>query len=301
MIFNPVHTEWQLVARSISPAAIYWLGQRSEARVHHVFDRSCNLINREGAILSLVSTEIGPGPFAITVGKAGSLPRDFLGIWDGVNTFSRVRCSPDEIRIGSVAVDLSKAQIWDPKPAWEDILPETLARTRQILEDFLPFCSTASKTLKNGHVSASTTTLMAAWRDLSAGLQANDIEQAKVGAKKMAGLGSGLTPAGDDFLMGFIYSLWSQWDPKEAQDWAKELVKEAAPRTTHLSVAWLMAAANGQAAEPWHRLVHALNQENSRDLVQAAAGIQATGHSSGADALAGYVAGLKALASLHSS
>lgn len=301
MIFNPVHIDRQLVARSISPAAIYWLSQRSEGQVHHVFDRSCNLINREGAILSLVSTEIGPGPFSITLSKAGSTPRDLLGIWDDITLFSRVRYSSDQIQIGSVQIDLTIAKIWNPKPAWEDILSDTLAQTSQILEDLLPFRSTASTGLRNGHFSPSATTLKAAWRELSAATQENDIGRAKLGAKKMAGLGSGLTPAGDDYLMGFIYSLWSQWDPKKAQGWATELVKVAVPQTTRLSAAWLEAAANGQAAEPWHRFVDALIQEDPRNLVQATDRILATGHSSGVDALTGYVDGLKVLTNLQSS
>lgn len=117
----------------------------------------------------------------------------------------------------------------------------------------------------------------------------------------MAGLGGGLTPAGDDILMGFIYSLWSYWDSGKAQGWATELVKAAVPQTTRLSANWLKAAANGQACEPWHRLVDALIQENPRNLIQAAEGILATGHSSGADALTGYVAGLTLLAGLGSS
>ena len=70
---------------------------------------------------------------------------------------------------------------------------------------------------------------------------------------------------------------------------------------TRLSANWLKAAANGQACEPWHRLVDALIQENPRNLIQAAEGILATGHSSGADALTGYVAGLTLLAGLGSS
>ena len=304
MYFDLVHAEKKCIARLVAPAAVDWFSQGSEVRILQVFNRSCNLINSDGSILSLVSTELGPGPFAITVEMTGSPNEDVPGIWDDVTIFSRVRISPGQIQIASVHIDLSKAAVWNPKPAWEDILPGNLVQIRQILNQMLCSHSPLSNVLNNlnnGQLSASAPKLMAAWRELSAGLQENDIAQAKVGAKKMAGLGSGLTPAGDDFLMGFIYSLWSQWDSKRAHIWATKLVKVAAPLTTRLSITWLKAAANGEAAEPWHRFVNALIKNDPVNLVDATAGILATGHSSGSDAVAGYVAGLTALTCVHSS
>jgi hypothetical protein len=298
MIFDLVQAEKKCVARFISPSALIWLSQRLEGRVFQAFERSCNLINSQGAILSLVSTELGPGPFAITVEREGSPRIDTLKIWDEVNLFSRVRFSVDQIQIGSIRVDLSKAAIWNPVPAWEAILPGNLAQTYRILSRLLSFHSTAYDSSKNERFKASTSILLAASMGLSMGLRENDIGQARRGAKKIAGLGCGLTPAGDDFLMGFIYSLWSQWDSRKAQDWASELVRAAAPQTTQLSATWLEAAANGQAAEPWHRLVEAMLGANTLDQIDAANRILATGHTSGSDALTGYVAGLTTLTSL---
>lgn len=298
MYFELVQMDKKCNARLAAPAAVDWLSQRSEARVLQVFSRSCNLINSGSSVLSLVSKELGPGPFAITVEMMGSPNEDMSGIWEYVNVCSRVRISPEQIQIASVHIDLSEAEIWNPKPAWDDISPGNLAPVRQILHRLL--CShspslNALNTLNNEQLSAFTPKWMASWREINAGLQKNDIAQAKVGAKKMAGLGGGLTPAGDDFLMGFIYSLWSQWDSKMAHTWATEIVKVASPLTTRLSATWLKAAANGEATENWHRLVNALINSEPDNLVSAASRILAVGHSSGFDALTGYIAGLTAL------
>ena len=142
-----------------------------------------------------------------------------------------------------------------------------------------------------------------AWSKLSAGLKYSNLELAKVGARKMAGLGSGLTPAGDDFLLGVIYSLWSIWDAKIAQIWATELSLSAIPRTTKLSAAWLIAGAKGEAVKAWHDLVNAIVEKNPEVMINAASKIMVTGSSSGFDALSGYAAGLNILTgeNLHDS
>jgi hypothetical protein len=90
-------------------------------------------------------------------------------------------------------------------------------------------------------------------------------------------LGKGLTPTGDDVLMGVIYGLWV-WYPQ--RDWIRLIVETAVPRTTSLSAAFLRAAEDGEATFHWHDLVNgragAVNQ------------ILSIGHSSGRDAWAGF-------------
>ena len=49
---------------SISPAAKHWLKHSQIARVLHVFDPVCNLINEEGDVFSLVGPFVGNGPFS---------------------------------------------------------------------------------------------------------------------------------------------------------------------------------------------------------------------------------------------
>ena len=115
------------------------------------------------------------------------------------------------------------------------------------------------------------------------------------GARGMAGLGNGLTPAGDDFLMGVFYAMWAKWASPRLRPLLEVMLDAASPRTTALSVTWLRAAARGEAAEPWHRLVEALADSDQGTLQTAAEGILVMGHSSGRDALAGFTAGLEAL------
>jgi hypothetical protein len=105
-------------------------------------------------------------------------------------------------------------------------------------------------------------------------------------ARQLAGLGYGLTPAGDDYLVGVMTALWLLGD----RDTASIIARSAAPRTTTLSAAFLTAAARGQFAEPWHRLARTLAAQCALECATAARRIAAIGASSGRDALAGFAA-----------
>ena len=69
----------------------------------------------------------------------------------------------------------------------------------------------------------------------------------------------------------------------------------ATPHTTKVSAAYLRAAARGAAGQAWHRLVDALADANEGNLETSLRHISKTGHTSGADALAGFVLALEAL------
>lgn len=106
---------------------------------------------------------------------------------------------------------------------------------------------------------------------------ANDFFVVAAATSRLAGLGQGVTPTGDDILMGLIFALWI-WHPKKA--WIDLIVDTAVPRTTSLSAAFLRAAGAGEATMHWHDLVNG--------LPDAPSNILDIGHSSGADAWAGF-------------
>ena len=130
---------------------------------------------------------------------------------------------------------------------------------------------------------------------LLAALQAGDREGVAQGTGALAGLGPGLTPAGDDLLVGLMAGLhmWNRpllgsgWSAEEA---CRAIAETAAPRTTTLSAAWLRAAAGGEFAEPWHQLAAALGGQSRNELQVAVDRILREGATSGADALAGLLA-----------
>jgi hypothetical protein len=103
-------------------------------------------------------------------------------------------------------------------------------------------------------------------------------------AQRLAGLGLGLTPAGDDYVLGVMAALWllGERNPLPA------MAAACATRTTLLSGAFLRAAAQGQFMEGWHHLAHALDRQDEPGSRRAVRQIAAFGASSGRDSLAGF-------------
>lgn len=110
-------------------------------------------------------------------------------------------------------------------------------------------------------------------------------------ARSLLGLGPGLTPAGDDCLVGWLAGAWTAGaDGRGLVEAVRlDLVAAAAERTGPLSRAFLVAAVAGEAAEPLREFV--LAPDDAR-----LTGLLALGATSGADLLAGYLLARAALA-----
>jgi hypothetical protein len=115
------------------------------------------------------------------------------------------------------------------------------------------------------------------------------------GVTRLAGLGTGVTPAGDDWLVGGTLAIWAVRPETEAESVGAHIAGTARPRTTPLSAAWLDAAARGECHEDWHALLDSVRSGDGQAVRAAAAAIIRHGHTSGADALAGFVMVLTAL------
>jgi hypothetical protein len=73
------------------------------------------------------------------------------------------------------------------------------------------------------------------------------------------------------------------------------VAEAGSPRTTTASGAYSAAAAAGAAGEGWHDLIQALGRRDPSAAQTALRGLATIGHTSGADALAGFIQVLDAL------
>jgi hypothetical protein len=124
-------------------------------------------------------------------------------------------------------------------------------------------------------------------RELVAALDEPSPAAARSAAARLAGLGEGSTPAGDDYLMGVLHALWAADLPARA--WAGDLVAACAGRTTAASAAWLEAAARGKAGQRWVDLLAALAAGDPEATRDAARAVRSLGHTSGAFSLRGFL------------
>jgi hypothetical protein len=114
-------------------------------------------------------------------------------------------------------------------------------------------------------------------------------------AEKMIGLGPGVTPAGDDFLIGFLAGLWSISGKDQRQlsfvHAFGDRLMEIAYRTNLISRTYLYHAIQGQFSSSLSNLAEAiaLGSENLPGIAKTAMRV---GHSSGMDSVTGLLIGL---------
>ncbi|MBI3160823.1 MAG: DUF2877 domain-containing protein [Chloroflexi bacterium] len=280
-----------LKAVSLAPAARAWLESSGEARVLHVFTRACNLLDSHDRLLSLVAEPLGNGPFSLVVEEV-----DFTR---HIQSGSPVSRASGPLVAGTLQVNWQAARLWSPRPAWE-------AAAARLVSAAAGKAAARTVLLELLRAEAPSDSLAALLHRADPQLAASLAARARRGmedlahpgkradaARALAGLGPGLTPAGDDFLLGFMHAFWAH-NPAAAAAACQPLADAAAPLTGALSRVWLRSAARGEAGEPWHRFLKALADGDQPGLLAAAEAILPTGHTSGADALAGFVFGLEA-------
>ncbi len=109
-------------------------------------------------------------------------------------------------------------------------------------------------------------------------------------ARALIGIGPGLTPSGDDFLGGLMIALRATGDRSAAASIWRWLEPRTARRTSAISRAHLAAAAQGEANEALHACIDALFGAAVGAWRGKLTRLDAVGHSSGRDGLAGVVA-----------
>jgi hypothetical protein len=113
----------------------------------------------------------------------------------------------------------------------------------------------------------------------------------------LVGLGPGLTPSGDDFLCGFMATLYGLGYPLVAQQVARIVIPLAATRTNLISAAYLRCAADGEIYEALRQIL-ACVCGRGEDLDTQLDRMEAYGHTSGWDTFAGAVAAYSAICAI---
>lgn len=248
-------------------------------RVLGRFERACNLVDIAERVITLTLPEIGNGPFSIVM--AGwphwfeSLPLDQVVI-----------ATADRLNIGPWQIDLTTAKIWEAQLPCSTQPLKLNSAIAGLLSPYSDWPHPAGNSILNNRLVEVATHLNRAMREAEGAEKDEKIAQA-VG--QLAGLGSGLTPAGDDYLVGVMAALWLTGQ----KALLPRLAKVAADKTTALSAAFLNAAGRGEFIEPWHALVLALFRGEAESFSQALERVARFGASSGRDALAGFATTLR--------
>ena len=293
-----------VAARSISrPAADNLRRTPFVARVLAAFEQACDLVTPNGDVIAIVTPQIGDGPLNIVVEAEP-------GVLGMVEQDASVELDEGTLRFSRLEIALEDALAWEPCPDWSalrtllEAIKRSLPALRAIAMSHAPTDSLlAALDTGDPHATPNKVENPASYviptrgrvlaarpgstaKNLRSGWE-EDATQLQDAATHLAGLGTGLTPAGDDFLAGAM--LWAWLTHPAPGPLCQALVEVAAPRTTTLSAAFLHAAARGECDATWHRLLAVLSTDGAAQLAPAVQQIMAHGATSGADMLAGFL------------
>jgi hypothetical protein len=264
------------------------------------FAGACNLVSDQGEVVTLVSQRVGNGPLNIVLEGEDFLSR-------GLEAGLPVESDGRSIRVGkALVVSLVGAEVWEPRLEWAGLNADRpgLKANLAVLHDHLiaqaPMESLACPQVVGtaGVRSVESTYRKVARKaigGLLAALRVGDRQGIAAGATALAGLGPGLTPAGDDFLLGLMAGLrtWPQLSVGKGlsvEEACQAIYGAAVDRTNLLSMALLQSAREGMFGEAWHILLAALSQGKAGEVREATDCILGFGGTSGADALSGFLA-----------
>jgi hypothetical protein len=278
-----------LVALSAGPEAPR---NRFNGVIHSVFEQACNIRIDDGRLLALLAPSLANVPHGARI----AAPAGF-GFARHVTLGAPVGCRADVLRMAGLSIDLATAKPWQAEPAAAVDLsaPEVARAWRtawQMLRQRRARWDGEQLALLSRAVDRRGLCLARAARQLR-------IDQARRATHGLIGCGPGLTPSGDDLIVGFLAGLWSTAGDDPAQRRFRHAlcaaVAAAAARTGDISRVYLAQATRGRFAEPLATLAARIGAgAPAFEIERLSAAALRVGHSSGGDGVLGLLLGLAA-------
>jgi hypothetical protein len=276
-----------------------------DASVHSVFHSAMNLrlMNGEGLLTLVQSSEPDlPQGIRLNTPEGFSFKEFQIGepvvCRNGILTFETTHLAVELSEARRWECDLSKLEIDMAAPAvstawsvvWEALNKRQQGSNADIIADDL---FSSDEIIQRGSISSRAGKAI---RALVNAAQHFDLA-GTAAAEALIGLGTGLTPSGDDLLAGYMAGLWCTVQGKcEREKFAAELEKKIvtlSARTNDISRTYLFYAAQRQASSRLSALAEAINRGEESDhlLVKAESAMQ-MGNTSGMDAVTGMLVGI---------
>jgi uncharacterized protein DUF2877 len=267
--------------------------RRFNGVIHSVFDQVCNILVDDGRLLALLAPRLGNVPHGARI----AVPAGF-GFARHLTVGRPVGCRADVLRTAGLSIDLGTAKPWQAELAAAGIdlaMPQVARAWRtawRMLEQGRPCTADAQVALLSRTVDRRGFCLARATRELR-------VHEAGLAVERLIGCGPGLTPSGDDLIVGFLAGLWSAAGDDPAKRTFRQAlcaaVAGAAGRTGDISRAYLTHATRGRFAEPLATLVAEIGDGAPvGEIERVTAGALRVGHSSGGDGVLGLLLGLAA-------
>jgi Protein of unknown function (DUF2877) len=273
-----------------------------DATVHSVFREAVNIQPQKGdCLLTLVTADCADLPQGIKL----ATPRNF-SFENCLHVGERIFCSDDTLRgeRGCFQVDLRPGVRWKCElPCLDEITPsiaEAWSFAWCALKNQMTRSGAKIRSCELAKMDAAEQPEMT--RRMSVNIQDLIADTRRLASFPLAsltgliGFGYGLTPGGDDFLVGFLAGLRIMvGNNKERKEYLSSLGKmviRLSNRTNDISRTYLFHAVRGQVSSRLATLAHAISGGmNSVDILQATESAMQVGHSSGVEMVNGLLTG----------
>jgi len=274
-------------------------------RVRAVFVRSAHVALDDGAFLTLGGMSLPPHPASVlwpAFAPAPGIGREVTVTEEGLFLGGRLR-----VPFAAMDVFVPSRECLDPAPCgrMRAAMAASLERVARVPsrggfhEILLRRLSVAPATPADTFSGFLSRRGEAVAGGLARELRRRDWGAMERLAQECAGTGSGLTPAGDDFLGGMLaavrYCGCSRGQSVAPQRVLDGLARSAGSRTTPFSAFLLACAARGLVAGPFSDWLSAVHRGNALEAARLVGEIAVIGHSSGLDTLTGMLLAMQTI------
>lgn len=280
--------------------------------VHSVFHHACNITINDQPLITLLSSSLHNAPQGLRV----DTPSDFT-FEDYLELGQPVGCRANILRFcGSpLSIDVRSARPWRSNLSAVQIdleKPGAFGALRVVWEVLRCHCrnygltailSEDSKKGENQSLASDTVMLVQTAKkcvpNLLYATGNKQVGKAASALKPLIGLGPGLTPSGDDFIVGYLAGLWSTAGVERSRrsflssigNWLANSLNG----TNEISRTYIRNAIEGEVSEPLAVLARRIAQgENMNDKKKSIEAALQVGSTSGTDGVLGLLLGILA-------
>lgn len=282
---------------SISKSIYKDINTNCYGKVHSVYKNTINImINNK--LISLQPDNIYKSPMSINIDK--SLFHK-LNIKNG----ETVNFQNGKFTIHNITFICSAVQIWDPKLNCLEISPDrkTIDLLNNILMTYgneeglrdLSLITSDYNYELNMSCSYMNKLVQKVFPDVVRLINQNEVLSAIYNLTALIGLGHGLTPSVDDFLLGLLSVLFNVSNSSRISQIKKSLIggiHKYGSSTTSISYEYLKYGCKNEFSEIFHKFYKALEDKDFNELSIATMALLNLGHTSGSDTLSGIIVGL---------
>nr|WP_300002935.1 DUF2877 domain-containing protein [Tissierella sp.] len=276
------------------------LENSNRGRVHSIYKNTIN-ISLDERLIAIHPNNIIKSPMSLRM-KSGEVDLESLDLKIG----DSVEIYRDLLKLGKYIFGFRNAEEWNPSLWHIDIdFKEKNVKQYQFIKKML------EASIDEGNLKKIVLSLIenqpieireddffsvkvySALEGFKLAVEKRDIDKSLNSLFSILGLGIGLTPSGDDFIMGLmsvlLVSKRSSSFIEELLSAIKERLKESLDKTTFLSSELYFYAVEDKYSSIFLDIFDGIKKENKDNLFKSIQVLLAMGHSSGTDTLCGIV------------